>query len=71
MEWFSFLLNVPLLVWNGRKFLNKNYLLDATEIFRTVHKYKTETFIKMGFHLLLFFYYLYSMIVAIIDDEGR
>jgi hypothetical protein len=28
-----------------------------------------ESFIKLGFHLLMFFFYLYSMIVALIRDE--
>lgn len=28
-----------------------------------------ESFIKLGFHLLMFFFYLYSMIVALIKDE--
>lgn len=29
-----------------------------------------ESFIKLGFHLLMFFFYLYSMIVALIRDES-
>ena len=28
-----------------------------------------ESFIKLGFHLVMFFFYLYSMIVALIRDE--
>lgn len=30
-----------------------------------------ESFFKLGFHLLMFFFYLYSMIVALIKDEAR
>jgi len=30
-----------------------------------------ESFIKLGFHLLMFFFYLYSMIVALIRDESH
>ena len=30
-----------------------------------------ESFIKLGFHLLMFFFYLYSMIVALIRDESN
>ena len=41
-------------------------MLDATEIFRTLGRHKKESFIKLGFHLLMFFFYLYSMIVALI-----
>ena len=30
-----------------------------------------ESFTKLGFHLILFFFYLYSMIVALIKDEAH
>lgn len=67
--WFTFLLNLPVLLFNANKFLKKNYLLDATEIFRTLSKYKKESFFKLGFYLIMFFYYLYRMIVALIADD--
>lgn len=34
-------------------------MYDATEIFRTLSTHKKESFIKLGFYLLSFFYYLY------------
>ena len=46
------------------------HLLDATEIFRKLNIHKRESFVKLGFHLLMFFFYLYSMIVALIRDES-
>lgn len=67
--WFSFLLNLPLLAYNANKLYKKNYLLDATEIFRTLSKHKRESLFKVGAHLVLFFYYLYAMIVALIADD--
>ena len=30
-----------------------------------------ESFIKLGYHLVMFFFYLYSMIVALIRDESH
>lgn len=60
---------MPLLLFNGRKYLSKTYLLDATEIFRTLGRHKNESFVKLGFHLLLFFYYLYCLIMAIVADD--
>jgi hypothetical protein len=30
-----------------------------------------ESFFKLGFHLIMFFFYLYSMIVALIRDESQ
>jgi hypothetical protein len=41
-------------------------MYDATEIFRTLSGHKKESFIKLGFYLVCFFYYLYRMIVALI-----
>jgi hypothetical protein len=35
----------------------------------TANLYK-ESFFKLGFHLVMFFFYLYSMIVALIRDES-
>jgi len=42
--------------------INKTYLLDATEIFRTLMSHKKESFIKLGFYLLTFFFYLYRYV---------
>ena len=45
-----------------RRFMNKTYLLDATEIFRTLMTHKKESFLKLGFYLLTFFFYLYRYV---------
>ena len=39
-------------------------MYDATEIFRTLPNHKKESFIKLGFYLLSFFYYLYRYVVT-------
>jgi hypothetical protein len=39
-------------------------MYDATEIFRTLSGHKKESFIKLGFYLLSFFYYLYRYVVT-------
>jgi hypothetical protein len=70
-QWLAVILNLPLLGYNIRKIVNKQYLLDPTEIFRTVHKFKKECFIKLAFHLMLFFFYLYCMIMAIVTEEDN
>ncbi|KAK9449745.1 cornichon [Limtongia smithiae] len=67
--WLPLIINLPLVAYNINKVLNNNHLLDATEIFRTLNEHKKESFIKLGFHLLMFFFYLYSMIVALIREE--
>lgn len=53
------------------RIIDNTHLLDATEIFRKLNVHKKESFIKLGFHLIMFFFYLYSMIVALIKDEGH
>jgi hypothetical protein len=54
----------PLLVSSSRtqltnRIMSKNHMYDATEIFRTLSGHKKESFIKLGFYLVSFFYYLY------------
>ena len=51
---------------NFNRVLKGQHMLDATEIFRTLNRHKKESFIKLGFHLIMFFFYLYAMIVALI-----
>ncbi|KAJ5602110.1 hypothetical protein N7510_011644 [Penicillium lagena] len=68
--WLAILLNLPLLAFNAKKIFENQHLLDATEIFRKLNVHKKESFVKLGFHLLMFFFYLYSMIVALIRDEN-
>ncbi|KAF5354641.1 hypothetical protein D9756_005430 [Leucocoprinus leucothites] len=58
-QWTAFLLNLPLVLWNADKIRKKSHMYDATEIFRTLGGHKKETFFKLGFYLLSFFYYLY------------
>lgn len=41
------------------RIMNNKHMFDATEIFRTLGQHKKECFIKLGFYLLSFFYYLY------------
>jgi protein cornichon len=79
--WLALFLNIPLVAWNvnkyfpdsaglNRRVLNGHHMLDATEIFRTLNRHKKESFIKLGFHLIMFFFYLYAMIVALIAGTG-
>ena len=39
-------------------------MYDATEIFRTLPTHKKESFIKLGFYLLSFFFYLYRCVFS-------
>lgn len=44
-------------------------MYDATEIFRTLPSHKKESFIKLGFYLLSFFYYLYRCVAPRHSDS--
>ncbi|CCE63762.1 hypothetical protein TPHA_0F02810 [Tetrapisispora phaffii CBS 4417] len=66
-NFITFLINLPLSVFNIRKIMNKTNKLDATEIFRTLKKNKTETTLKLTFYVFLFFYYVFFLIKNIID----
>ncbi|EMD33096.1 hypothetical protein CERSUDRAFT_118154 [Gelatoporia subvermispora B] len=68
-QWVAFLLNAPLLAYNINKIRGGNHMYDATEIFRTLPNHKKEGFFKLGFYLLSFFYYLYRMILALIQES--
>ncbi|CAO3648176.1 unnamed protein product [Mucor hiemalis] len=50
--------------------MNNRHMYDATEIFRTLSQHKKECFIKLGFYLICFFYFLYRMIVALIAADS-
>ena len=46
-------------------------MYDATEIFRTLSGHKKESFIKLGFYLLSFFYYLYRYVSPTFGSTPR
>ncbi|KAJ1857549.1 hypothetical protein LPJ73_002027 [Coemansia sp. RSA 2703] len=68
-EWMSMLLNLPLVAWNILKVVNARQFYDATEVFRTLPKHKRENFVKVAFYLVCFFYYLYSMIITLVNES--
>ncbi|KAG0290081.1 hypothetical protein BGZ98_003594 [Dissophora globulifera] len=68
-QWIATLWNLPLVAYNVNKVMNEKHMFDPTEIFRTLGQHKKECFIKLGFYLLSFFYYLYRMILALVSDS--
>ncbi|XP_043543316.1 protein cornichon homolog 4 [Chiloscyllium plagiosum] len=74
MHWFIFLLNLPISGWNLYRYLavpcGNVGVFDPTEIHNRgqLKTHMKEAMIKLGFHLLCFFIYLYSMILALIND---
>jgi len=68
-SWIALTINAPLVAYNVNKVLNNRHMYDATEIFRNLGQCKKECFIKLAFYLVSFFYYLYRMIVALINES--
>ncbi|XP_059422956.1 protein cornichon homolog 4-like isoform X1 [Carassius carassius] len=74
MHWFVFLLNFPVASWNVYRYVKVPVgnmgVYDPTEIHNRgqLKSHMKEAMIKLGFHLLCFFIYLYSMILALIND---
>ncbi|KAL7393420.1 hypothetical protein ABVT39_010649 [Epinephelus coioides] len=74
MHWFIFLLNLPVAAWNIYRYvkvpMGNMGVFDPTEIHNRgqLKSHMKEAMIKLGYHLLCFFIYLYSMILALIND---
>ncbi|XP_057363802.1 protein cornichon homolog 4 isoform X1 [Manis pentadactyla] len=74
LHWFIFLLNLPVATWNIYRFImvpsGNMGVFDPTEIHNRgqLKSHMKEAMVKLGFHLLCFFMYLYSMILALIND---
>ena len=60
-----FTINIVDLV-SVHRVMSQSHIYDATEIFRTLPQHKKESFIKLGFYLISFFYYLYRYIRALL-----
>ncbi|XP_043914706.1 protein cornichon homolog 4 [Protopterus annectens] len=73
-HWFEFFLNLKIATWDVVRFImvpsGNVGVFDPTEIHNRgqLKSHMKEAMIKLGFHLLCFFIYLYSMILALIND---
>jgi len=68
--WVALLLNLPILLYHTKKFFDGSYLLDATNLYYEVKERKKESIIKIVYYMLLFLFYLFSFIKAVIDYEA-
>lgn len=75
-EWFSILLNAPLIAYHVRRYMNRpsymsgHGLYDPTTIMNAdeLSRAMREGWVKLAFYLLSFFYYLYSMIYVLVSS---
>ncbi|KAI9296191.1 cornichon [Neoconidiobolus thromboides FSU 785] len=66
--YYSLLFNLPLFLFNLSNIYQKKLHLDATEIFRSLPKHKWDWGFRLGFYLLCLFWYLYRMIVCLVEQ---
>jgi hypothetical protein len=72
-HWILFLLNLPLAAWLVYRWVTKPSgnigLYDPAEIHNRhqLKSYMTQCMIKLGYHLIFFFLYLYSLIIALLN----
>uniref|UniRef100_A0A8B9PH62 Cornichon family AMPA receptor auxiliary protein 4 n=2 Tax=Palaeognathae TaxID=8783 RepID=A0A8B9PH62_APTOW len=77
LHWFIFLLNLPVATWNIYRFImvpsGNMGVFDPTEIHNRgqLKSHMKEAMIKLGFHLLCFFMYLYRLVSQIAVREQR
>lgn len=60
-------INLPLVVYHGQLYNERRFRLEPTDIFRQLPQRKREAFIKLGFYLLSFFFYLFRMVTALVS----
>ncbi|CAI9100092.1 OLC1v1037022C1 [Oldenlandia corymbosa var. corymbosa] len=74
-NWIFFLITLLPAYLNARRYLERQHLIDVTEIFRKVNDEKKLRTIKMGFHLILFVFILirliFSFINAVADEDEQ
>lgn len=68
-NWTAFLWNAPLLAYHAYLVNSKEHMNDPTEIFPQLTRKKVEAFGKMAFFLLSFFYYLYRLVLSLVDTD--
>lgn len=66
-EWLLLFLMIPITAHNVYRIQANQYLLDATEIFKTLPKQKMICFVKVIWHILLLFYLIFRLVMCLIN----
>jgi protein cornichon len=56
--YLGLLVNLPIIIYHAKRFFDKTYLLDASELYNEVKSRKTEAITKIIYYLVLFIFYL-------------
>eukprot|EP00762_Andalucia_godoyi_P004992 ANDGO_01423.mRNA.1 ER-derived vesicles protein ERV15 len=69
-HWFFFLVNIPITVYNGRRYLHKSYLIAPIDVFRRISMWKKDSLYWMLGHIALTLLYLVALIVHLVSGMG-
>lgn len=70
-HWFMALLCVPYAYYNVRLYLQRQHLVDVTEIFNLLNWEKKQRLFKLGYIILLLFMCLFWMIYNALEDDDE
>ncbi|KAL2543522.1 Protein cornichon-like protein 4 [Forsythia ovata] len=70
-HWVMSLLCVPYLYYNVRLYMQRQHLIDVTEIFNLLSREKKQRIIKLGYIVLLLFISLFWMIYNALEDDDE
>ncbi|XP_024981663.1 protein cornichon homolog 1-like isoform X3 [Cynara cardunculus var. scolymus] len=78
--WFMFLLTLPITIYNSMLYMNRQHLIDVTEVFRYVDAEKKYRIAKLALYLFLFVLVVIRMVIVMVtviinnvigDDDER
>lgn len=62
------LLNIPLILFHFKRYSQRKHHVESTSIFNELDKERKIAQIKLAFHLVLFFIYLYYFIAMLVSQ---
>ncbi|KAL9647784.1 hypothetical protein ABK040_001354 [Willaertia magna] len=69
--YIALILNVPIIIYHIKCYLDKSYELDPTDLYREIGKRKKEAIAHIIYYVILFGFYLYSFIRSVIEFESH
>lgn len=70
-HWVMSLLCIPYLYYNVRLYMQRQHLVDVTEIFNLLSWEKKQRIIKLGYIVVLLFISLFWMIYNALEDDDE
>ncbi|KAA8517023.1 hypothetical protein F0562_017159 [Nyssa sinensis] len=67
-HWFMFLVTFPVACYNMMLFMNRQHLIDVTEVFRFLKAEKKHRMIKLGFYLIFFAIVILRLVLSVIKS---